>query len=158
MKVIFVFIFLCVLVTTSMSLDDKCNMEECVPISSCPIFNKLLRKNIMYPDDVNLLNSRKCWKTVDGQIFVCCKENKGFNETTTSVPTDPHNGNIETRTDVEAAPHFDHIEIKANVPAEPKCGNHGFSKNLIGGNLTSFDDYPWTALIQYTYRKFHDLN
>lgn len=145
MKVIFVFIFVCrILVARSMVFYGKCDGDECVLMKNCPILMKVWNKSIISPDDVVFLNSRICSES-NGQTFFCCKEKLEETvriiETTTSVPTTQNYVNLETTT---------------SVPTPLHCGDSGFSSMLSGTN-TSIDEFPWTALLQYTYRKFHDL-
>ena len=43
------------------------------------------------------------------------------------------------------------------LPTAPACGTD-YSDRIIGGNNTEIEQYPWTALMQYTYRKFHHFD
>lgn len=131
MKVIFVFILLSVLITRSMAYNVKCNVDECVLSVDCPMLMKVLNKNTLNLDDVEFLNSRICSES-NGQILVCCKEKQTIKEPERI------------------------IETTTSVPTTLHCGDSGFS-SMLGGTKTSIDEFPWTALIQYTYRKFFDF-
>ena len=45
-------------------------------------------------------------------------------------------------------------EVENLLPTAPACGIE-FADRIIGGRNTTIYEYPWTALMQYTYRKFH---
>ena len=48
-------------------------------------------------------------------------------------------------------------EVENLLPTAPVCGED-IADRIIGGTVTKINEYPWTALMQYTYRKFHHFD
>lgn len=98
----------------------------------CPELSQFLTKSPRTKDDIEFLNARQCSYT-EGEYIVCCVEPKRNLEKDVTETTK--------------------LPIKY-LPSAPLCGID-LHDALDGGNDAQICESPWTALLQYTYRKFH---
>ncbi|CAO1355956.1 unnamed protein product [Diamesa tonsa] len=139
MKVNFFIIILCVLVNSSISLrlHESCVIVDqssaqgistssngtVVYLNDCPKVFQVNKQVVKTNDDVNLINSRYKGE-INNKPSVCCEI-----EQTPTTPTP---------------------SVTTYLPAAPVCGSY-FEERLIGGNHTKIGEFPWAALMQYTY-------
>lgn len=78
-------------------------------------------------------------------IRVCCTDAV---TTTTRVPTTRPPTRVST-----SSPTTTLRSSLLPVPGSEKCGLHTVDK-IVGGNETAINEYPWLALLEFTWRKY----
>ena len=113
-----------------------------VSVKDCPKVMQLCQKTVKNSDDMTFLKSRDCGK-VNDVYLVCCE----VEPTTTSAPT------TTTAPTTKTAPTTTTSQGSI-LPSAPVCGSY-FGDRIVGGENTKIDEFPWSALMQYTYRNYH---
>lgn len=103
---------------------------ECRKLQDCPYLLQLITQSLSTNDKDFLRRSQCGPKVHDGSILVCCKiDQKKAPRPIPKGPTEPGN----------------------TFPKPGNCGKIDLDADRItGGNVTAIDEYPWTALLEYS--------
>lgn len=85
---------------------------------------KLTEKEILFVDDWTYLNDSECGFKHREKLYCC--ESMGLPLRSNSV----------------------------QLPEPGDCGIEGTTNKILGGEVTSIDDYPWMALLKYSKRVY----
>ncbi|CAG9806988.1 unnamed protein product [Chironomus riparius] len=102
---------------------NKCaSGESCIPHYECEAVTNITAKGRLTQQERAYLKSKLC-NNIDRLNYFCCA-----GATQKENPKKPTN---------------------VNLPEPPNCGIY-FSDNIVGGQKTYIDEYPWFALIEYS--------
>lgn len=124
------------------ALHESCDIQipspakgKIVYSDDCAKVKQIMDKSTLSSDDAECINSRLRGES-NNKYLVCCEiDPAGTTSTTTTRTTyvDP---------------------VSKVFPTAAGCGSF-YGDRIIGGNNTQVDEFPWAALIQYTYRKYY---
>ncbi|CAO1416410.1 unnamed protein product [Diamesa tonsa] len=141
----FSMVFVVCFCDSNTSLHESCDIKNptssngnVVYLDDCPKVFQVFKKQVKNNDDVNFINSRYKGK-INNKHSVCCEI-----ETTPTTPT-PTTPTPTTPIPTTATP-----LVSSYLPTAPVCGSY-IEDRIVGGNNTKIDEFPWTALMQYTY-------
>ncbi|XP_017493073.1 PREDICTED: serine protease easter-like [Rhagoletis zephyria] len=136
---------------------------ECIPIGGCKFLLDLVRKYNRTHEETTFLIHSKCGYA-NRNVLVCCPLSKADDSfvgitmeagsmspnfaiinATEEGPNEIVTENIIDKKNYTVAP-----ANPMSLPSPPACGRANIGNRIFGGNETSIDEYPWTALLLYT--------
>ena len=104
------------------------------------------QKPVKNNDDMKFLKSRYSGKIGD-EHCVCCDIEPTITAPANMITIPPPAPTTTTASTKKNSPGL-------ILPSAPVCGSY-LGERIFGGNNTKIDEFPWAALMQYTYRNSH---
>ncbi|XP_026479346.1 phenoloxidase-activating factor 1-like [Ctenocephalides felis] len=135
------------------SLATNCTLPngeegECIISTSCPGYSEILERENLTTNELNFLRLVQCGYEFE-EPAVCCSLSGKYNDTNISINT-TSSSKRDPYVDLELS---DRIQSGFSaLPSFSDCGIQYYQPDRIigGGIVTSFDEFPWMALLQYS--------
>ncbi|XP_055616452.1 CLIP domain-containing serine protease B8-like [Toxorhynchites rutilus septentrionalis] len=122
-------------VTTNCQIPNESQQGVCRAPGECPAYQRINDvASLGSVDRLSFLRLLQCIGIAEGQV--CCPRS-GDSYRQPSIK-----GNLPRRV------HNDTVVPKTRIGAEP-CGQQGYKMQLLGGEVTDIDEFPWMAMLIY---------